>query len=190
MKRIFLLLVCLVLTGSALNALAQARREDKKTSTGSVATAEGAASGTTPATATSVTAGYVPVTKYDPARSAEQDLKEAIAEAQRTNRRILLEVGGEWCVWCHLMDEYFDKHPELLALREKNFVMVKINFSEENENKEFLANYPKVAGYPHLFVLDKDGTLLHSQDTGELEQGRGYNLEVFTAFLQKWSPAA
>lgn len=36
---------------------------------------------------------YAPVTKYDPARSPEQDLKDAVVEAQRTGKRILLEVG-------------------------------------------------------------------------------------------------
>lgn len=138
----------------------------------------------------SVEKEYVPVHKYDPKRNAEQDIKDAVTEAAKTGKRVLLEVGGEWCIWCHIMDDYFDKHPELLAFREKNFVMVKINFSDENKNEAVLSRYPKVAGYPHIFVLEKDGTLLHSQDTGQLEEGRGYNLDKFTAFLKEWSPAS
>ena len=66
---------------------------------------------------------------------------------------------------------------------------MKVNMSEENRNAEFLAGYPKVPAYPHLFVLDTDGTFLHSQGTGELEEGKGYNEDVFTAFLEKWRPA-
>jgi hypothetical protein len=34
------------------------------------------------------------------------------------------------------------RHPDLTALRDKSFVTVKINFSEENPNKEVLAQYP------------------------------------------------
>ena len=131
---------------------------------------------------------YAPVLKYDPARNADQDIKDGIAEAKRTGKRVLLEVGGQWCIWCHIMDDYFEKHAELLAFREKNFIMVKINFSDENKNEQVLSRYPQVAGYPHLFVLDNDGKLLHSQDTGKLEEGRGYNLDKFMAFLKEWAP--
>lgn len=133
---------------------------------------------------------YTPVTKYDPKRDAARDIDDAVAEAKRTNRRILLEVGGEWCSWCHILDEYFDKHPDLTALRDKNFVTVKINFSEENPNKEVLARYGHINGYPHIFVLESDGKLLHSQDTEVFEEGRGYVLERLTTFLMHWSPPA
>ena len=36
---------------------------------------------------------------YDPKRDPAADLKTAMAEAQRGGKRILLEVGGEWCPW-------------------------------------------------------------------------------------------
>ena len=129
---------------------------------------------------------YVPVHKYDPKRDAALDIAEAAAEASRTNKRVLVEVGGEWCIWCHHMDDFFEKNRALLDLREKNFVMVKVNFSDENKNETVLSRYPQIPGYPHLFVLDSDGKLLHSQDTGELEEGKGYNLSKFTAFLEQW----
>jgi len=61
---------------------------------------------------------YTPVKKYDPGRNADQDIKDAVAEAQKTGKRILLEVGGDWCHWCHIMDDYFDKNPKLTAPRE------------------------------------------------------------------------
>ena len=129
---------------------------------------------------------YTPVAKYDPGRSAEQDLRNAVAEAQRTGKRILLEVGGEWCSWCHIMDKFFDQNPNLTKLRDTNYVTVKINFSKENENGKFLGQYPKIPGYPHLFVLESNGKLLHSQFTGDLEQGQSYNLQKFTKFLEAW----
>jgi thiol:disulfide interchange protein len=133
---------------------------------------------------------YAPVTKYDPKRDASQDITEAAAEAKRTNRRVLLEVGGEWCIWCHRLDEFFEAHQDLTALRDKNFVTVKINFSEENPNKEVLSRYSPIAAYPHLLVLDAEGNELHSQDTGVFEEGKSYVLERLTTFLTNWAPAA
>lgn len=134
--------------------------------------------------------GYVPVANYDPKRNAEQDVKDAVVEARRTGKRILLEVGGEWCGWCRLMDKYFEQNPKLLAYREQQYITVKINFSQENENKKLLSGYPQIPGYPHIFVLDSDGKLLHSEFTGDLEDGTTYNLEKFFAFLKEWAPAS
>lgn len=131
---------------------------------------------------------YTPVTKYDPKRDAARDIDDAVAEAKRTNRRILLEVGGEWCSWCHTLDDFFDRHPDLTALRDKHFVTVKINYSEDNPNKVVLSRYGEINGYPHIFVLESDGRLLHSQDTAVFEEGRGYLLERLATFLTHWAP--
>ncbi len=133
---------------------------------------------------------YIPVAKYDPKRDADQDIRDASAEAQRTNRRILLEVGGDWCSWCHRLDEFFEAHPDLISLRDKNFVTVKINFSEENRNAAVLARYDPIPGYPHVFVLDSDGKLLRSQDTSAFEEGKSYNAERLAAFLTNWAKAS
>jgi thioredoxin-related protein len=131
---------------------------------------------------------YVPVAKYDPKRDAAEDISAAIREAQRAHQRILLEVGGEWCSWCHTLDRFFESNPNLLLLRDQNFVTVKINYSEENENKDVLSRYGPVESFPHLFVLDWDGKLLLSQDTGVLESGKSYDLKKLTAFLKEWAP--
>jgi thioredoxin-related protein len=136
----------------------------------------------------SVPAVYVPVTKYDPKRNAEADLRDAVLEAKRTGRNVLIDVGGEWCVWCHILDSFFDQHRELLEYREKNFVMVKINYSPENKNEALLSRYPRIPGFPHLFVLDAKGKLLRSQGTGQLEEGKSYNLDKVFTFLKKWAP--
>jgi thioredoxin-related protein len=132
---------------------------------------------------------YIPVGEYDPKRNAAQDIQDAIKEAQRTHKRILLEVGGEWCGWCHTLDGFFQASRDLLLLRDKNFVTVKINFSGDNENKELLSGYPPIPGYPHIFVLDAEGKLLQSQDTSVLESGKSYNLDKLAAFLTNWAPS-
>jgi thiol:disulfide interchange protein len=132
---------------------------------------------------------YVPVHEYDPQRDAAADISAAVAEANRTKKNVLLEVGGKWCVWCRIMDAYFEANPDVLKLREDNFVTVKINFSPENENKEVLARYGEIPAYPHLFVLDSEGKLIQSQGTGELEEGKSYDKEKFVGFLKKWSPS-
>lgn len=131
---------------------------------------------------------YQPVGQYDPKRDAAADIEAAVAEAGRTKRHVLIEVGGEWCVWCHRLDAYLKQRKKLSALLERNFVVVKVNHSPENENEEVLSRYPEVAGYPHFFVLDGQGKLLHSQDTARLEKGKSYHARKFKRFLTRWGP--
>jgi thiol:disulfide interchange protein len=132
---------------------------------------------------------YVPVHDYDPQRDAAADVERALAEARRTKKNVLLEVGGKWCIWCRIMDSYFEANPDVLKLREDNYVMVKVNFSPENKNEGVLSKYGEIPAYPHIFVLDSEGRLLHSQNTGDLEAGKSYDKEKLVGFLKKWAPA-
>lgn len=129
-----------------------------------------------------------PREKFDPTRDPKADVDAAIVKAKVSGKRIMLDVGGEWCGWCKYMDKFLYQNVELARIKDENYIWVKINFSEDNENKLFLAAYPEITGYPHLFILDPDGTLVHSQPTDALEEGKGYNLEKFTEFLKAWSP--
>jgi thioredoxin-related protein len=128
---------------------------------------------------------------YDTKRDPAADLKAAIHQTKTNGRRILLEVGGEWCSWCHVLHELFTTDKEIRERLREDFVVVKVNWSSENENTQFLSAYPPIEGYPHLFVLESEGTFLWSQNTGEFEKrGNGYDRGKVLAFLKHWSPQA
>ena len=132
---------------------------------------------------------YLPVRKFDPKRDGAADLQAAVVEAQRTGKRVILDVGGDWCEWCHVLDKFFENHPEVVNLRDNNFITVAVFYSHENKNEKVLGHYPKVEGIPHFFVLETDGTLLHSQGMVKLETGGEPDPEKMKDFLLKWSPA-
>jgi thiol:disulfide interchange protein len=125
--------------------------------------------------------------KFDPSRDAARDIAAAVAEAKKLDKRVLLDVGGEWCIWCHRLDSLFITNADLDKFLNDRYVVVKVNVSKENKNDSVLSQYPKVAGYPHLFVLDGDGKLIQSQNTGDLEEGKGPSKEKVLAFLKKWA---
>ncbi len=127
------------------------------------------------------------VTEYDVQRDPQEDLENAVKAANRSGKRIILDVGGDWCIWCHKLDSVFAQNPNLNAYLKNHFILVKINYSKENKNEAFLSEFPKVTGYPHLFILNSDGMLLHSQNTAELEKGRRHDPQKVEAFLHAWS---
>lgn len=126
---------------------------------------------------------------FDPSRNPFDDLKSTVELAKNMNKRIILDIGGDWCVWCHRIDAFMNKTEEIKSLLDENFIVLKINVSKENKNEKFLAQYPAIEGYPHFFVLETDGSLLHSQNTGDLEKDKDYESEKFISFLNKWKPA-
>lgn len=55
---------------------------------------------------------------------------EALAEAQRTDRPILLSVGYASCHWCHVMAEESFSDPAIADLVNPNFVAIKVDREE------------------------------------------------------------
>jgi thiol:disulfide interchange protein len=128
---------------------------------------------------------------FDPARDASADLVAAEHQAAAEHKLILLDVGGNWCGWCVLFDHVSHSDQKLSDVLEKKYVVLHINMSKENENIAFLANYPKVAGYPHFFVLSAGGKLIISQDTSIFErthkEADGYDPDMLTDFFKHTS---
>lgn len=98
---------------------------------------------------------------------------------------MLVEVGGTWCTWCHVLDRFFATQADVRQLRDEGYVWVKVNWSPRNRNEALLARWPRIQSYPHLFVLDDTGQLVQSQASGDLEAGRDYDRERVIAFLRR-----
>lgn len=125
-------------------------------------------------------------TQYDPKRDAFKDGAAAVKLATQSNRRILVELGGDWCKWCHKMDAFFDKNPDIKQQLHETFVMLKVNVSDVNNNAEFLKAFPRPLGYPHMYVSEHNGSVLWSQDTAEFVSNGQYTRESFLAFFKRW----
>ncbi len=130
----------------------------------------------------------LPPAGYDKTRDPAADLAAAIPQAQRENKRILLEVGGEWCIYCRLINKVIHADERLLKMLDDGFIVVKVNFSDDVKNEAFLSHYPAIPSYPHLFVLETDGTFLLSQTPDDFMDKDRYVPDKILGFLQKWAP--
>jgi thiol:disulfide interchange protein len=130
---------------------------------------------------------------FNPASDPAKDLQAAMQRAQAEHKNILMDVGGNWCEWCLVLEETLHGDPELSALLEKNYVVMHVNWSKENANKAFLKRYPEPVGFPTWDVLSPQGKVLKAEtNTGELEANhkidQGYNKEALKRFLVKYAP--
>ena len=65
---------------------------------------------------------------YDPSRNPANDLELAVSRATAEDKRILIQVGGDWCFWCHILDEYIKSEKEISVALDRDFLILKVNF--------------------------------------------------------------
>ncbi|GLX78723.1 hypothetical protein tinsulaeT_20630 [Thalassotalea insulae] len=116
-----------------------------------------------------------------------KDAVAAIKLAKATNRNVLIEIGGNWCTWCHKMDAFLAENPDVYQTLHQNFVLLKINVSDSNNNEAFMNSLPPVLGYPHMYVSTASGKMILSKDTAELLATEDYSRQAWLEFLNRWS---
>ena len=124
---------------------------------------------------------------YDDQRDPFKDATAAISLAKETNRQVLIEIGGNWCSWCHKMDSFLAKNPDVYQALHSQYVLLKISVSDSNENNAFMKSLPPVLGYPHMYVSTAQGKMILSKDTAELLVGDNYSKSQWLNFLSDWS---
>lgn len=129
---------------------------------------------------------------YNPVADAKKELAATVAKAKKEGKHVLIQVGGNWCVWCYRFHDFVAKDTALGRIENEAFVVYHLNYSKENKNLDVLKSlgFPQRFGFPVFVVLDADGNRLHIQDSSLLEEGKGYNAEKVRGFFQSWSPAA
>jgi uncharacterized protein YyaL (SSP411 family) len=87
---------------------------------------------------------------------------EALTEAQRTNRPVLLSIGYAACHWCHVMaHESFEDH-EVAAVMNELFVCIKVDREERPDIDQIymsaLHHLGEQGGWPLTMFLSPDGS--------------------------------
>ncbi|HEY4300233.1 MAG TPA: thioredoxin family protein [Candidatus Didemnitutus sp.] len=131
---------------------------------------------------------------YDTKVDGSTLVENAIVTANATHRRILLDLGANWCIWCRHLHHTFETDPEVRKALDDNFVLVMVDMNThdgKNRNVSLNRYYedPLKNGLPVLIVLEKDGRPLITEDTSKLENGKdGHDPKKILAFFATWAP--
>ena len=129
---------------------------------------------------------------YNPRAHAEKDVAQLLLKAKRENKRLLLQVGGNWCIMCYRLNAFLQTDSTLKNLLNDNYLSYHLNYSLENKNAAYLAKLgnPQRYGFPVLVVLNADGERLHTQNMSLLLKGNGYDYDKIRNFLLQWRALA
>ena len=120
--------------------------------------------------------------------NGEKLIAAALERAKSNKKNVLIEWGGNWCGWCYKLHDVFHDDAEVHPIVEKSFELVLI---DSNTNRELMQTYggkDRQFSYPHLTILDADGTVLTNQETGSLEIGPKHDPAKVAGFLNTWLP--
>jgi len=129
---------------------------------------------------------------YDTAADMEVDIRNAIDQAQSEHKNVLLQIGGNWCIWCIRFHQFVAKNDTLNQLLHANYVPLLVNYDKKNSEAPLWKGlgYPQRFGFPVFVILDETGHLIHIQNSAYLEDADSYSAEKVAGFLKQWSPAA
>ncbi|MGD9976616.1 MAG: thioredoxin family protein [Bacteroidales bacterium] len=129
---------------------------------------------------------------YNPQADAIADLDSALKIAKKENKNVLVQIGGNWCPWCAKMHNLFETDSSIVNILHENYITIRVNYSKENKNLELLGKLenPQRFGFPVLVVINSNGQRIHTQDSGLLESGNGYDTRKVVGFLKNWTATA
>lgn len=130
---------------------------------------------------------------YNPDDHAQQKIDSCISEAKKEKKFILLQIGGNWCIWCIRFNTLTQNNDAIKNILTENYIVYHLNYSKENKNESILAKlgYPQRFGFPVFVILNEKGERIHTQQSDFLEDNNsGYDVKKVEKFLNDWSPKA
>lgn len=136
------------------------------------------------------TASAAPTSKapYDAQADGVKQIDSALVSARKEGKRVLLQFGANWCVWCVRLHALFASDERIAARLKESYVVVLIDMNEgRNAGVNDRYGKPTRFGLPAIVLLDAEGKALVTQDTEEFEVGNGHDPKKVLAFLEKWA---
>jgi len=125
---------------------------------------------------------------YDVDANAEAALKAALARAKAGHKRVLLDLGGNWCADCRILAALMQL-PQMSAFMKAHYEVVTVDVGRYDRNMQIPARYgvPKLPGAPTVLVLDEHGKLLNAGHESALTDARSMTPQALADWLASWT---
>jgi len=129
---------------------------------------------------------------------ATKAVDDALADAKKTGRHVLLNFGADWCLDCRVLAKTF-ADPAVAAFLQAHFIVVPVhvgqmvgrNYAEQNVDlvrKYEVFTTSENTGIPYIVILDSDGQVLARTHSGEWRSESAVAPENVIRDLKRWAP--
>ena len=127
---------------------------------------------------------------YDEAADADQAVAAAKARALKGHKRLLIDLGGNWCPDCRILAGTM-KLPEVAAFIQRRYEVVTVDIGRFDKNAQIAARYGitgRLAGVPAVLVVDpRTDRLVDKGHETALADARSLTPQALADWLAKWA---
>lgn len=125
---------------------------------------------------------------YNEGANAEQQVARAKARARAERKKLLIDLGGNWCLDCRVLAGVMAL-PEINAFVRKHYVVVTVDVGRMDKNLSIPRRYgiDRIEGVPAVLVVDpRADRLLNAGRLFALSDARSMTPQALADWLAQW----
>ena len=126
---------------------------------------------------------------YDEAADADAAIAAARARARKTGKKLLIDLGGNWCGDCRVLAGIV-RLPEVQAFVAKHYEVVAVNVGRFDKNGQVALHYGikgRLEGVPAVLIVDpRTDKLLNAGHVTALSDARHMTPQALADWLAQW----
>jgi thiol-disulfide isomerase/thioredoxin len=126
---------------------------------------------------------------YDETANADAQVAAAFARAQKSHKRVLIDLGGNWCADCIILAN-FVKLPEMHRFMAAHYEEVSVDVGRFNRNLQIPAHFgftKRLEGVPALLIATPDGKLVNGDNIFATADARNMTPQALADYLAKYA---
>jgi thiol-disulfide isomerase/thioredoxin len=127
---------------------------------------------------------------YDEHADADAAVAKARAAAKKNGKRLLIDLGGNWCGDCRVLAGTLEL-PSVKAFMDRHYELVTVDVGRFERNLQIPAHYgfhTRLKGVPTLLVVDpKTDRLLNRDDVFALSSAGDMSPQALADWLGRWA---
>jgi thiol:disulfide interchange protein len=125
---------------------------------------------------------------YDEDADAHAQVAAALAAAKLDGKRVLIDLGGNWCLDCKVLAGLMAMEPVKHFVAE-HYDVVSVDVGRYKKNMDIAADRGvTIKGVPTVLVLNADGSLVNATNSQDLTDARHMNPQGIADYLAQWAP--
>lgn len=125
---------------------------------------------------------------YDEKADADRQVAQARARATAQGKKLLIDLGGNWCADCRILAGVLEL-PEIKAFVRKHYVVVAVDVGRFDRNAQVVRPYgvTSLKGVPALLIVDpRTNKLLNADRLFALADARNMTPQALADWLAQW----
>lgn len=128
-------------------------------------------------------------TPYNDKANADADVEAAFARAKKSGKRVLIDLGGNWCGDCIVLANFMQL-PEMKSFVAAHFEVVAVDVGRFDKNLQVPARFgitKRLEGVPSVIIAEPDGKFVNPGHISALSDARHMTPQAISDWLAQWA---